>query len=39
VTKSKGPGITDLEIYLVGNRAFMIMEVDDSFSFEEKWDG
>jgi L-rhamnose mutarotase len=29
-------GIENLEIYLVGNRLFMIMEVDDSFSFEKK---
>jgi L-rhamnose mutarotase len=29
-------GIDDLEIYLLGNRLFMIMEVSESFSFEEK---
>lgn len=29
-------GIETLEIYNVGNRMFMIMEVNDSFSFEEK---
>lgn len=29
-------GIEDLEIYLVENRLFMIMEVNDSFSFENK---
>ena len=29
-------GIENLEIYLLGNRLFMIMEVNDSFSFEEK---
>lgn len=29
-------GITALEIYRAGNRMFMIMEVDDSFSFERK---
>ncbi|CAH0252864.1 L-fucose mutarotase [Pedobacter sp. Bi27] len=29
-------GIDDLEIYLLGNRLFMIMEVNESFSFEEK---
>lgn len=29
-------GITDMEIYRFGNRLFMIMEVDDSFSFERK---
>lgn len=32
ITKSiKDAGIVDMEIYLVGNRMFMIMEVDDSF--------
>jgi L-rhamnose mutarotase len=29
-------GIENLEIYLLGNRLFMIMEVNESFSFEEK---
>ena len=29
-------GITNMEIYLLGNRMFMIMEVDDSFSFDKK---
>jgi len=29
-------GITLMEIYRTGNRMFMIMEVDDSFSFEAK---
>lgn len=29
-------GITDMEIYRVGNRLFMIMETTDSFSFAEK---
>jgi L-rhamnose mutarotase len=29
-------GITQMEIYRVGNRLFMIMEVNDSFSFEAK---
>jgi L-rhamnose mutarotase len=29
-------GITDLEIYRTGNRMFMIMEVNEDFSFEEK---
>ncbi|MCW3463712.1 L-rhamnose mutarotase [Chitinophaga nivalis] len=29
-------GITAMEIYRVGNRLFMIMEVDDTFSFERK---
>ncbi len=29
-------GIEDLEIYLLGTRMFMIMEVNDHFSFEAK---
>jgi L-rhamnose mutarotase len=29
-------GITNMEIYRVGNRLFMIMETDDSFSFDRK---
>jgi L-rhamnose mutarotase len=29
-------GIIDMEIYRTGNRLFMIMETDDSFSFERK---
>lgn len=29
-------GITVMDIYRVGNRLFMIMEVDDTFSFEKK---
>ena len=32
----KQAGIENLDIYLVGNRLFMIMDVDDSFSFEKK---
>jgi L-rhamnose mutarotase len=37
ITKSiKDAGIRDLEIYLRGTRMFMILEVDDSFSFEKK---
>jgi L-rhamnose mutarotase len=32
----KTSGIEDLEIYLVGNRLFMIMVVNDTFSFERK---
>ena len=32
----KDAGIEELEIYLVGNRLFMIMIVNDSFSFEKK---
>ncbi|MDN3665540.1 L-rhamnose mutarotase [Algibacter miyuki] len=34
----KDAGIEDLEIYLVGNRLFMIMKVNESFSFEKKND-
>jgi L-rhamnose mutarotase len=33
-----GAGITDMEIYRLENRLFMIMETDDSFSFEKKGD-
>ena len=29
-------GITDMEIYRIGNRLFMIMETKDDFSFELK---
>lgn len=29
-------GITDLEIYRLSNRLFMIMETDESFSFDKK---
>ncbi len=37
ITRSiKGSGIVDLEIYLLGARMFMIMEVNDKFSFEAK---
>lgn len=37
ITKSiKDAGILDLEIYLFGTRMFMILEVDESFSFEKK---
>lgn len=32
ITKSiKDAGITDMQIYLTGNRMFMIMEVDETF--------
>ena len=32
ITKSiKDAGITDMQIYLTGNRMFMIMEVDESY--------
>ena len=33
----KKAGINDLEIYQVHSRLFMIMETDESFSFERKW--
>ena len=37
ITQSiKDSGIEDLEIYLLGTRMFMIMEVNDSFSFDKK---
>lgn len=37
ITKSiKDSGIVDLEIYLLGNRLFMIMEVDETFTLERK---
>ena len=37
ITKSlKDAGIEDMEIYLLGTRLFMIMEVNESFSFEAK---
>ena len=29
-------GITDMQIYRTGNRLFMIMETDETFSFERK---
>lgn len=32
----KESGIEDAEIYLLGTRLFMILEVNDSFSFEAK---
>jgi len=32
----KSSGILNLEIYLTGNRLFMIMEVEGEFSFEKK---
>ncbi|RCR69359.1 L-rhamnose mutarotase [Larkinella punicea] len=32
----RSAGITEMEIYRIGNRLFMIMETDDSFSFEKK---
>ncbi|RZK69054.1 MAG: L-rhamnose mutarotase [Pedobacter sp.] len=37
ITQSiKSAGIINMEIYRVANRLFMIMEVDDTFSFEAK---
>ena len=37
ITKSiRSAGIKNLEIYITGNRLFMIMEAHDSFSFERK---
>jgi L-rhamnose mutarotase len=37
ITKSiKGFGIEDMEIYLLGTRMFMIMEVNERFSFATK---
>lgn len=37
ITRSiKDAGVLDLEIYLRGTRMFMILEVDNSFSFAKK---
>ncbi len=37
ITRSiRGAGISNLEIYLLGTRLFMIMEVGEQFSFEAK---
>ena len=37
ITRSiKDAGVLDLEIYLRGTRMFMILEVDENFSFEAK---
>jgi L-rhamnose mutarotase len=37
ITKSiKDSGIEDMEIYLLGTRMFMVMEVNEKFSFEAK---
>ena len=37
ITKSiRESGIEDMEIYLLGTRMFMIMEVNESFSFAKK---
>ncbi|MCG6987155.1 MAG: L-rhamnose mutarotase [Gemmatimonadetes bacterium] len=32
----RASGIVDMEIYRTGNRLFMVMEVDEGFSFEAK---
>jgi len=37
ITKSiRDAGIADMEIYLLGTRMFMVMEVSENFSFERK---
>ena len=37
ITRSiKDAGIEDMEIYLLGTRMFMVMEVNEKFSFEAK---
>ncbi|POY39874.1 L-fucose mutarotase [Flavobacterium alvei] len=37
ITKSiRDAGIVDMEIYILGNRLFMIMEVDESYTPERK---
>lgn len=37
ITRSiKDSGIEDMEIYLLGTRLFMVMEVNEHFSFEAK---
>lgn len=37
ITKSiRDAGITDMEIYLVGNRLFMIMEIDETYNAARK---
>ena len=37
ITRSiRDSGIVDMEIYLLGTRMFMIMEANESFSFEAK---
>jgi L-rhamnose mutarotase len=39
VTRSiRDSGIEDMEIYLLGTRLFMIMEVSDRFSFDAKFE-
>ena len=37
ITQSmRDSGIEDMEIYLLGTRLFMVMEVNESFTFEKK---
>lgn len=36
LTSIRASGITDMEIYRIGNRMFMIMETKDDFSFDAK---
>lgn len=37
ITKSiRDSGIIDMEIYLLGSRLFMVMETNDTFSFDSK---
>lgn len=36
VESIKSAGVQEMEIYRINNRLFMLMEVDDSFSFEAK---
>ena len=36
VTSIKDSGIESMQIYLVGNRMFMVMETNDTFSLERK---
>ena len=37
ITRSiRESGIEDMEIYRIGNRLFMVMEVSEDFSFEAK---
>lgn len=36
LTSIRQAGIRDMEIYRTGNRLFMIMEVEEDFSFEAK---
>jgi L-rhamnose mutarotase len=35
-TSIREQGITDMQIYRIGTRLFMIMETDETFSFEAK---